>query len=82
MLPRLARELRENLDSTSSQTYARYFFGRDEQNDVPPRSGYYVGYLVAQRIGNGKSLQALATMRGPPLRAAIEQALREIEEQR
>lgn len=79
MLPRLARELRENLDSTSQDTYARFFFGRDEHAEVPARSGYYVGYLVAEKIGRGKSLQDLAKMKGPELKKAIHSALLELE---
>lgn len=79
MLPRLARELRQNLDSTSQDTYARFFFGKDEHADLPARSGYYVGYRVAERIGEGRRLQDLAKMQGPELRAAIHGALEELE---
>ncbi|MCW5660221.1 MAG: hypothetical protein KIT60_21165 [Burkholderiaceae bacterium] len=79
MLPELARDLRAHLDSTAREIYLRYFLGHDMHGDVPPRSGYYVGYEVARRIGRGQSLQALARLQGPALRAAIEQALRDIE---
>ncbi len=79
MLPRLARELRANLDSIAEDTYARFFFGKEKDADLPARSGYYVGYLIAERIGRGKSLRDLAKMRGPALRAAIDSALKDIE---
>ena len=79
MLPRLARELREQLDSTSSEVYASYFLGSNLDGVVPARSGYYVGYLVARRIGSNLALAALARLQGAPLRTAVERTLRELE---
>ena len=79
MLPRLAREMRANLDSTSEETYARFFFGKEKDADLPARSGYYVGYLIAEKVGRGKPLRDLAKMRGPALRAAIDGALKDME---
>ena len=79
MLPRLARELREQLDSTSSEVYARYFLGSDLDGPVPARSGYYVGYQVARRIGANLAPAALARLQGPTLRTVVERTLRELE---
>ena len=79
MLPQLARELRENLDSTSPDTYARFFFGKSQGAEVPARSGYYVGYVLAQKIGEGKPLRDLARLQSPEVRAALETGLRELE---
>jgi hypothetical protein len=79
MLPQLVSELRESLDSTSPETYARFFFGKSAQAEVPARSGYYVGYLLAQKIGEGRQLRELARMQAPEIRTAIENGLRELE---
>lgn len=81
MLPQLARELRENLDSTSRDMYARFFLGSAPPGDVPPRSGYYVGYLVAQKTGRDRALKDLARLSGSELRALVEKTLQEIETQ-
>lgn len=79
MLPALAHDLRLNLDSTSQDVREKYFFGMSSHAGVPPRSGYYVGYLVAQKIGAGKQLQDLAKITGTELRKQVEQALLELE---
>lgn len=79
MLPQLARELRENMDSTSPDTYARFFFGKDEHAEVPARSGYYVGYRVVEKIAPGRELRELAGMQPAEIRAAVEKALLELE---
>jgi hypothetical protein len=79
MLPQLAHELRTKLDSTSRDDYARFFLGKSNSTELPSRSGYYVGYVVAQRIGNGHSLPDLAKMKGPELRHQIDQALQQLE---
>lgn len=79
MLPRLAREMREQLDSTSSEVYARYFLGNHLDGAIAPRSGYYVGYQVARRIGADLKLAALARLQGPALRMVVERALRDLE---
>lgn len=79
MLPQLAAELRRDLDSTSREAYARFFFGNNDQAAVPSRSGYYVGYLVAEQIARGRELRDLARMTGLDLRTAIDNALRLLE---
>ncbi|MBL8114151.1 MAG: hypothetical protein JNK60_14820 [Acidobacteria bacterium] len=78
ILPELARELSESLDDTSKETYARYFLGSTAQGERPPRSGYYVGYLVARHVAGDRPLREVAVMKGPKLRAAIANALEEI----
>jgi hypothetical protein len=75
MLPQLARELLDNMDSTSEQEYAKFFLGNSERGDAPPRAGYYVGYLIAQRIGAGRKLADLAKVTGPELRRLVREQL-------
>ena len=79
LLPQLARELRENLDSTSPDVYAKFFFGKSDSADASARSAYYVGYLLAQKVGEGKSLRELARMPPADVRVALERGLRELE---
>lgn len=74
-LPKLARAVRGLLDSTSEDDYKRYFLGMDEQAETPARSGYYVGFKVAQLLGQRHSLRELARMPVSQLRPEIEAAL-------
>jgi hypothetical protein len=78
-LPKLAAELRARLDSKSPEDYKTFFLGHSQRTDIPARSGYYVGYLVARELGRTHSLPELARLRGPPLREAIESVLRQLE---
>jgi hypothetical protein len=79
-LPRYVRELRTVLDSESRDDYARFFLGgMDEQAATPARSGYYIGYLVAEKLAKRHSLQDLAHAKLQQLRPEIEQALTELE---
>jgi hypothetical protein len=78
LVPVLARELLPNLDRTDSRVFGRYFLYGDaeaERLGRPPRSGYYLGYLVAQRLGAHRSLAQLAHLKGPRLRREIGAAL-------
>ena len=74
-LPRLAARLRAALDSTVPGDYDAWFTGNETDADIPRRSGYYLGYLVAARIQQGRPLRELARLEGPPLRQAIDAAL-------
>lgn len=78
-VPGLAKGLRAVLDSTDSADYRRYFNGKDENAEVPARSGYVMGYLVAKKLAKRHSLQELAHMPVRVLRPEIEQALAELE---
>jgi hypothetical protein len=46
-----------------------------ETIDLMPLYWQFVGYLVAARLQRGRSLQELARLKGPELRAAIDAAL-------
>jgi hypothetical protein len=56
MLPQIARELLENTDSTSSDLYQTFFLADGPRKDIPPRSGYYVGFLIAREIRQSHNL--------------------------
>ena len=74
-LPKLAALLRARMDSTLPEDYDELFIGSDPKAPTPRRSGYYLGYLVAARLSEDKSLKDLARLKGQPLRRAIDQAL-------
>jgi hypothetical protein len=75
LMRELASELRANFRSTDREEYALFFFGQKVRANWPPRSGYYVGYRIAQTLGQGHSLQEIAAWRGAPLQEAVRKAL-------
>jgi hypothetical protein len=72
----VARVILERYDSASKDDRAAYFRnGSSPSSEVPSRSGYAVGYLVAQRLGAHRSLHDLAMLRGDELDRLIRTAL-------
>jgi hypothetical protein len=78
LLPQIARELLRNMDSTSPDLYQAFFLGNGTRRDLPPRSGYYVGFLIARELGQSHSLQQLAQMNGESLRSTIRRMLQKM----
>ena len=78
-LPRIAADLLARLDSTEKSDNARFFLGGQEL-DIPSRSGYYLGYLVASEAGRTRSLEELAAMPPSAVRALEEKQLRRLAE--
>lgn len=75
----VARVVLERYDSTSKNDRAAYFqHGVSPNEEIPSRSGYAVGYLVAQRLGASRSLHDLAALRGAELDRLVREALAEI----
>jgi len=71
-LPKVAAAVLADMDKTDRETYSKYFFGNKAEDAFPPgRSGYYVGYLVAEVLGKTRSLQQLAKMRPDEVHTAI-----------
>ena len=73
LCPILAR-----LDSKAEDDIRPLFMGRAASAQLPPRAGYFVGYLVAEEIGRARSLKTLATMPAAQLRPLIEASLRRL----
>ena len=65
----------ERLDSTDVDDNRALFSSGRLNERLPPRFGYYVGYLVAEDIGRDKPLKTLAAMSGEQVRPLIEQSL-------
>jgi hypothetical protein len=77
-LPELAHQIRDRLDSTSVRIHDDYVSSRPSAGLVR-FAGYYVGYVVAQRLGQRLSLPELARLRDPQLRQTIDSVLHIIE---
>ena len=66
----------ERLDSTEQADHSALFSSGKISDALPPRAGYYIGYLVAADIGKMHSLPQLATMPAERVRPLIEASLR------
>ena len=78
-LSEFARELRGQLDSTTARAFQLYFTAIARRSELPPpRAGYYIGMLVAERLGQTRSLPELARLGGPQLRSLIEEELKDL----
>ncbi len=81
LTPILAQEVRQSLDRVDPAVFALYFMGGDanaKRLGRPSRTGYYLGYRVAERLGAHRSLAQLAHLKGPALRREIGEALAEL----
>ena len=63
------------LDSPSAADLGAMFSSGRLGPNLPPRFGYYVGYLVARDLGRTRSLRQLARLQGSTLRTLIGQSL-------
>ena len=78
ILQKIAQELVDNADSKDKNEYAAFFYGSNGRADLPPRCGYYVGYQIAQQIGQKYTVQQLAELRGSELRTAVLDVLKQL----
>ena len=77
-LPNIARQILDHADSTNPNDYIA-LFSEQTPSDYPPRSGYFVGYLVAKKLAATHSLVELVHLRGPQLKLAVLNALTELQ---
>ncbi len=68
-------EVRARLDSMSERDLGALFRFQRLNERLPPRFGYYIGYLVAREAGRRHSIQQLAHMDQTAARPVIEAAL-------
>jgi hypothetical protein len=78
-LPNLARRLLDHADSTDPSDYSDLFTMGQTQAGIPARSGYFVGYRVAEKLAATRSLVELVHMRGPGLKGAVLGVLAELQ---
>jgi hypothetical protein len=74
-LSRAVCAIRARLDSAVEQDYEAFFTGSSSFEDLPPRSGYYIGYLALKQAGKSHSLSALAHFNHEQARPVLEAAL-------
>ena len=70
--------VRAHLDSGERADRQALFSFRRMNERLPPRFGYYVGYLVAAQLGRTRSLRQLAELPPSQVRPLIEAALRSL----
>jgi hypothetical protein len=75
LLPALAREMAAKLDSRRVEDTRDFFWMGGERKDIPPRSAYGVGALVADDILKRKSLAAALQLSGEKLRGEVGAAM-------
>jgi hypothetical protein len=74
-LSALARQLLDIADSTDPNDYRDLFSPDIIRAGFPARSGYYLGYRVAEQLAATRSLAQLAHLRGVELRGAVSDTL-------
>jgi hypothetical protein len=62
VLPQALAQLEGVLDKTDFPSYAGVFLRRGNAGDLPPRRGYYLGYLVAQEAAKTHDVRVLAKL--------------------
>ena len=77
-LASIAKDLLAHLDEKDSASFHRYFVAGKQREGDPPRAGYYVGALIAQKLAARHTLQQLAHLNGPGLRWMVADSLQEL----
>jgi hypothetical protein len=67
--------IREKFESVDKDDYATFFVGHGKSGPFPPRFGYYLGYVLAQKIGTSMSLERMAKLPPAKVKPLLEQAL-------
>lgn len=66
------------LDSKSADDFGGLFSSGPEINGLPPRFGYYVGYLVAEEAAKGQTLVQLAHLDQKSAREVVNASLKQL----
>jgi hypothetical protein len=78
-LPYLIERLRTHAESTNPNDYLDLFSIEQTSSAIPARSGYFVGYLVAQKLAETRSLIELVHLQGAELKRAVLSGLAELQ---
>jgi hypothetical protein len=71
----LLNEVEKNLDSKLVETWQPFMSDAKNDKGIPPRAGYFIGYLIAQEIGKKMPMRRMAQLRGDKLRTEFIKAL-------
>lgn len=74
-LPQVAQEFRAKLVSASDDDYRDFFWLSGQRTDLPKRSGYALGAVVADRIVHKIGVDGAMRLQGESLKVAISDAL-------
>ena len=74
----LAAALLTHFDDADPAFFAQYFTGAAHPPEAPPRSGYYIGLLVARELAMTYPVTALAELDDPQVRTLVAAQLRAI----
>ncbi len=77
-LAQIASDLLQHLHEKDKVTYNHYFVANQQPQGYPPRAGYYVGFLIAQKLASRYTLPQLARLKGGELTDVIIQELRKL----
>lgn len=72
----LATALLKHIDDADPKFFETYFTGSAHPPFAPPRSGYYIGVLIAHRLALRYSLQSLAELDDRQVRELVAQQLK------
>ncbi|MCB1023275.1 MAG: hypothetical protein KDB79_02725, partial [Acidobacteria bacterium] len=75
----LASGIRRNLINGSVDIWTPYMSNEKNDKGIPPRSGYYVGYLIAKELNKEMPLEKLAQLKGKDLIRKMDRILRKFE---
>ncbi|MEP6622570.1 MAG: hypothetical protein ABJE47_24825 [bacterium] len=79
-LREISADIRQHLDSTSRAIREEYLSGAPQRKNAVPRSGYYVGLLVARRLAEHHTLPELTRLRFADMRMTMDSVLHEFEQ--
>ena len=68
----------KRLDSSDAEDTNAMFSSGHPAPNLPPRFGYYVGYLVAAELGRTRDLKTLAALKPAEMRPLLETTLRRL----
>ncbi|MCA9802128.1 MAG: hypothetical protein KC777_09085 [Cyanobacteria bacterium HKST-UBA02] len=80
ILPELIPELAENLEKTDSDGKLRFKYFNIESKDarIPPRAGYYAGYLILSEIARNHTISEMARWQEEQIVPAMRDALKHL----
>ena len=79
-LPRAACEALTLFEDTSGTAYMQLFSFNEPPSGLPPRYGYYLGELVARKLGESQSLAQLAAMDAATMKPLVTRTLEDMGE--
>lgn len=74
----LSQKILDNFDNGSPDVWKPLLSARKVNDEIPPRSGYYIGYKIAEELGKKKSLQKLTQLTGENLRKQMKSVLKKL----